>query len=220
MGAVTVVVLVLAGHASAATFYSEVFYSGDSRGYTSDGNWGTSEYKGECNSGDPVSGVSSLDSNTGSSLLPHALLCNHGTYSVGYGTIGALGTEKVHSLMGGGDDRGDTGTGDWDSGFWKAECNFDEVVIGVAEKNDGSHKISKILCAWISSELDANESNCHKLSFSLTSDNRRSTSGGDWDSDHSKNQCGDSEVLKGISTNQSTGEIHAILCCANQPYPH
>jgi hypothetical protein len=93
-------------------------------------------------------------------------------------------------------------------------------VIGVAEKDDGSHQITRIQCAWIYSELDANPSQCHTLLYSLTSDNRRSTSGSDWDPDYSKNQCGDSEILKGVSANTSTGEIHAILCCANQPFPH
>jgi len=218
--------------ASATSFYAETFFSGDARGYTGDGDWAWNRYKGQCNAGDPITGISSTSVGTvgfGSSLLPHAVLCSHGAYLVGSGQLGSsppdpppYGTERVHLLTNGADDRGDFATGNWDvfSGTIKAECGFNEAVTGVAEADDGSHIITAILCTWIQSEIDAAPSNCNTRFFSLTSDNRRSTSGGDWDGGYSKNQCGDSQILKGVSAVANTGEIHAILCCSSQPDPH
>lgn len=211
---VAVFVCLSSGAASAATFYNEIYYGGDSRGSSSEGDWDTGQYKGECTSGDPVVGISVPDSNTGSSLFPHGLECENGSL-----VMNPPAKTNTHSLTGS-DDRADFSTGTWDSGthITKAECAYNEAVVGISEFS--SHKASKILCAAISSQADADPNSCHTLTYSATSDNRRGTGGGDWDSDYSKNQCGDFEILKGVSANNSTGELHAILCCTTQPYPH
>jgi hypothetical protein len=216
IGVMAAVTISLSGSmAFATTYYNEIYFNGDSRGYTGEGDWDTGQYKGECASGDAAMGLSTPDSNTGSSLFAHGMVCEHGSI-----VMVPPSQTNTHYLTGS-DDRADTATGTWDSGtnITKAECAYNESVVGISGFFT-SNKADKILCAAISSEADANPNSCHTLTFSLTSDNRRSTSGGDWDGDHSKNQCGDFEILKGVSANNSTGELHAILCCAIQPYPH
>jgi len=214
---VAVTVCLSGGAAWATTYYPEIYFSGDSRGSSGEGDWDVGQFKGECTVTDPAVGISTPDANTGSNLFAHGMECAHGSMVMNTPT-----TLQTRSLNAGVSDRADTATGTWDSGtnIVMAECAFNAAVVGISEFSNGTHWASKILCATISSEVDANPNSCHTLTFSLTSDNRRGTGGGDWDNDHSKNQCGDLEILKGVSANNSTGALHAILCCASQPHPH
>jgi len=125
--------------------------------------------------------------------------------------------EKGHVLTGP-DDRADTNTGDWDPGYYKAECGANEVMTGIAEA-PGALKMSKILCNWFRAEVMANDSSCQARVFSQT-DNRNGTDTGDWAWGYTKNECASNQILKGVSANPSTGEIHAILCCNTAPAPH
>jgi len=226
LGALMILTAVVVPRTASATdqsFYPETFFSGDA---DVSREWAFNQFKGECHPGEALLGLSSTSVSTEgftTSLLPRTVLCSNMGVSESYVYTGAE-VESTHSLTQGSDDRADFATGNWDhfSGLpdtVMAECGFKEAVTGVAEASDGSHKITTILCAPIAVQVDANPSACNTRFFSLTSDNRRSTSGGDWDPGASKNQCGDTQILKGVSAVLSTGELHAILCCSSQPDP-
>jgi hypothetical protein len=212
-------ILCMGSAALATTYYTEQFDSGDNRGYTGDGDWAEGSYKAQCNQNEPMSGISASGIDIRPDLRGHSALCDSGAYVVASGTRGQFGTETTHSVSGA-DDRADTGTGDWDVGYIKAECAFDEAVTGVAQTGDSSLNMTTILCTWIESEIASQDSKCTPLVFSSYSDNRRNTDSGDWAVDYSKNECGANQILKGVSSNPSTGEIHAILCCDAGPFPH
>lgn len=211
--------MALSSVALATTYYTEQFDSGDNRGYTSDGDWAVGSYKAQCNQNEPMNGISATSIDIRPDLRGHSGLCESGAYSVGSGSVGSLGTETTHSLTGY-DDRGDTGTGDWDVGYTKAECAQTEAVTGIAQSGDSYLNMTSILCTWISSEIASNDSSCTTLVFSSYSDNRLNTASGDWAVDYSKNECGANQILKGVSADPSTGEMHAILCCNAETYIH
>jgi hypothetical protein len=212
-------IMLIGDVALATTYYTEQFDSGDNRGYTADGDWAVGSYKAQCNYDDPMSGISATAIGIRPDLRGHSAICSAGAYIVGSGSTGTYGTETVHSLSGA-DDRGDTGTGDWDVGYTKAECAQSEAVSGVAQSGDSSLNMTTILCTWIESEIASNDSSCTTLVFSSYSDNRLNTASGDWAVGYSKNECGSNQILKGVSSNPNTGEIHAILCCDAEPFPH
>jgi len=206
--------LVTAGVAFAVTYYTEQFDAGDNRGYLGDGDWAPGSYKGQCNSGDSVMGISATPVGMRSDLRAHSVLC-----APEFSADTNSGMEVTHSLTGA-DDRADTGTGDWDRGYTKAECGLGEVVTGVAQSGDSLLKMNKIICSWFYAEVESNDNSCRTLVFSHTSDNRLNTSSGDWAYGYSKNECAPGQILKGVSANAGTGEIHAILCCNTFTAPH
>ena len=197
----------------AAASYVEQFDNGNHRGYTGDGDWAPGSYKGQCKAGDSIVGISATSTSQRSDSRGHSALC-----MPQYTASTQASLEKGHVLTGP-DDRADTNTGDWDPGYYKAECGANEVMTGIAQV-PGTFKMSKILCNWFYAEVMANDSTCRPLVFSNTSDNRRTDDTGDWSWSYSKNECASNQILKGVSANPNTGEIHAILCCDTAPAPH
>jgi hypothetical protein len=203
---------VAGGAALAASFYTEQFDSGDNRGSTADGDWAVGSFKGQCNHGDAISGISATAIDMREDTRAHSVSCEAG--------FGVNGGENTHSLTAG-DDRADTGTGDWDVGYTKAECAQNEAIAGVAQSGDSSLNMTTILCSWIEREFASSDSGCTTLLFSSVQDNRQDTSSGDWAPGFSKNECGQpTPILKGVSSDPNTGAIHAILCCPAVPFPH
>jgi hypothetical protein len=218
-----VVSLVLAsvaagGVALATSYYTEQFDSGDQRGYTGDGDWAVGSYKGQCNAGDAIKGVAATPISMSPDSRAHSVLCQS-PYGVSSNSLEPVGNETTHSLTGS-DDRADTSTGDWDPGYTKAECAQDEAITGVAQSGDSSLDMTKILCSWIQYEFASGNSGCNTLWFSSIYDNRVDTSTGDWAVGYSKNECGQTQILKGVSADPNTGAIHALLCCPAVPFPH
>jgi hypothetical protein len=202
------------------------FSTGDDRGYVSEGDWSPGDNKGECESSGLVymTGISANGIGISPELRPHRALCvgqNDRLDIYGSGSW----SSRLHShSIATRDDRADSGTGDWDQGFLKAECGRREVMVGVSQ-NATSHRVSRILCAPMN-QVQSNDASCNVLTYSSFSDNRLNTlsrasgfSGAstDWDQGFSKNECGLNQVLKGVSANPSTGEIHSLLCCDQQP---
>lgn len=194
----------------ADTYSTRTYNGGDSRGYTGDGDWDTGQWKGECAVNDRVVGISGTsNSPTTNGAFGQTLLCASGTVKVD-------GTSfSTRSLVNGSDDRADTGTSNWDVGLIKAECGTHETVGGVSQSSLGTTGlVHHILCRPITcnnTNFTINEASCNTVMYSLP-DNRLSTADGDWSPGYMKNQCGPSQLLKGVSVN-TNGTIHALLCC-------
>jgi hypothetical protein len=193
------------------------FSTQDDRGYTENGDWSPGDHIGECNSasmGMYMTGVSADSAAISSELRPHRALCVGQNDRLDYYRSTNWNSHLRSHSVAVGNDRADTGTGDWDPGFWKAECARDAVMVGVSQTT--TRRLSRILCAPML-QMKSNVSRCSALQYSHTSNVRLNTLSSDWDPSYSKNECGLNQVLKGVSKNPTTGEIHGILCCDQQP---
>jgi hypothetical protein len=111
------------------------------------GDWDPGFYKLECGDGEYVSGVSQTP--------PGAIASFHG---IRCSLSGRVHRERCEvRFVGGVDDRGLTGTGDWSSGNFKGECSPGKIVVGVSVAGvsiaglsdfpeNGLHKAHAILC--------------------------------------------------------------------------
>jgi len=139
-------------------------------------------------------------------LLAHSALCERSPTPIDHTD------EQARGIPGGSEARGDTSTGDWDVGYTKLECGPSEAVTGVAQAISPSLMFGAILCSRNAPGSDA--SSCVVLPFFHDRDNVLSDDLGDWAIDYSKNDCGPSYALKGVSVDADTGEVHQLLCCA------
>jgi len=103
---------------------------GDSRRANRLGDWDFGYVKAECGVNEYVSGLSM---NTGDKSL-HEVRCASGS-PTGGGQNGC----STHSVTQ--DDRGNTATGDWDSGYYKGECAAGQSVYGISVAGGKPHKI-------------------------------------------------------------------------------
>jgi hypothetical protein len=184
------------------------FDAGDTRFFTGTGDWSIGDYKAECAQNQKLIGISATA--VSPELRAHSALCVSTSETIARGA-------RTHGSSGS-DDRADFGTGDWDVGYTKAECDVGELITGISQTSD--LHLSKIQCGIIENEVGNADQSCTALIFSSTSDNQLSTEPGDWAGGFSKNQCRSNQYLKGVSSNATTGEIHALLCCDVGPFPH
>jgi hypothetical protein len=98
-------------------------------------DWDPGFYKWECGLNEYVSGFSQATS--GNPL--HKIRCATGNFT--NGGQNSCETRRV----GGGDDRGYTADGDWDPGFYKAQCSFGKAIFGVSI-NTTTQQPHRILC--------------------------------------------------------------------------
>jgi hypothetical protein len=170
---------------------------GDSRGYTGDGDWSYGYWKGECALNQILVGVSRSYSSQPSPGRVHSLLCE---------TVNGNMNPTQTLAVGSTDNRAENWT-DWDPGYVKTECANAEEMSAISQDSGGVLKA--IRCVSTASFRNA----CHTVQFKSTGgDNRTWSDGGDWDPTYQKNQCGDAEFVKGVST-YNTGKIKSILCC-------
>jgi len=189
------------------------FFSGDTRFFTAEDDWSGGDFKAECAVTDRVAGISATPITFSPLLNPHVALCETSYFGIGRGGVAG----ETHVVTGP-DDRADYGTGDWDFGYYKAECGANEVVVGVSQSTASPGRMKKILCgSTLVSQVGNDDSRCTTLPFSHTSDDRLDTASGEWDIRYSKNECRPDQLLKGVSSNPITGEIHAVLCCNTRP---
>ncbi|AGC42915.1 protease B [Myxococcus stipitatus DSM 14675] len=173
------------------------FEFADARRTSATGDWAPGEYKAECASGEPVTGVSlnpssrntrvALCRTGGDPRYPH-----DGCYARNFSTV---------------DNRGTSATGDWDPGYYKGECGPNEFVAGVAQST--GHAITAVLCCPGS----VTHTSCSALVFD-GQDSRESSTTGDWDADNWKGECGPGRYAAGLSRSTSGGAPHALLCCS------
>lgn len=183
-----------------SNYYTYTPVNGDSRGYTGDGDWSYGYWKGECALNQLLTGISRNYASQSNPGRMHRLLCTGPTN----GNMNPTNTLSIGSS----DTRADTSTGDWDSGYVKVECAYNETMSGLSQDSNGVLKNARC------DSTGFYASSCHTVQF-LTNggDNRSSNGGNDWDSTYQKNQCGSSEYVKGVSK-FSNGLIKSILCCS------
>lgn len=174
-----------------------VFNAGDAN-HASPTEWDSGRYKGACGARSVVIGLSQNTSLTSA----HAILCAPNNIFTGnYVTT----VSNVSS----GDHRRFARAGDWDPGYYKSECGYNEYVSGISMV-PATKKIHGLRCASASMAAGGTASCETRL---VTQDDRGQTTFGDWDYGHYKAQCGPGKVVMGVSTNTSTGMPHRILCC-------
>jgi len=182
-----------------SNYYTYTPVDGDSRGYTSDGDWSPGFWKGECALNQLLTGISRSFSSQPSPGRMHRMLCT--------GPLNGNMNPTNTLTIGSSDTRADTSTGDWDSGYVKVECAYNETMSGISQGSTG------VLMNARCDSTGFYASSCHTVQFPSGGDNRYSSNGGDWDVTYQKNQCGNTEYVKGISK-YSNGLIKSMLCCS------
>jgi hypothetical protein len=87
-------------------------------------DWDFGHYKLECGDGEYVSAVSEDAAQCSGSNAFHGIQCSKGA--------GLRSDGCSVRAFGGGDDRGDSASGDWDNGAFKGECAANEYAAGVS----------------------------------------------------------------------------------------
>lgn len=181
-----------------------LFSDWDTNQSTNRDDWSPSTFKATCGDKARVIGVT-----TGLRALQryaHTTLCSDFALSPP--------TARGSVVQNNGKDAGagnvHTGGTDWASGYLKLECAADEAVVGLSQSRSGlTYSIGAMLCAKGPAYRTGNGA-CHNV-VADGADDRSSQAGGDWDPDHSKAQCADSEYVAGVSI--SGKMLHSILCC-------
>jgi len=163
------------------------------------GDWSFGNYKAQCDSsaGVPLKGVAStIDGATTATILCGDYLI--GTYP---------GTCNARSFASG-DNRGSFDSGwDWDPGYVKGECGYQEVAGGIAQST--SHSLNTILCC--PSTWTPDHGSCEVETFD-SGNSHSYGSGPDWAIGLNKGVCPVGKSVVGVSRGRS-GAAHAILCC-------
>jgi hypothetical protein len=183
---------------------------GQNHGYqwTPVGDWSYGNYKGECgmngaSKGIPLVGLSAY---TGGSHQAHAVQCAATTVS----TTGSSCYARMF------DPNNNQGlAGDWDVGFYKANCAANEYVQGVSQSTAG--RINGILCC---PSIQATHNYCTtEVLYNQNSSSFYTNGTVDWDWGFDKGQCSYGKYVAGVSANYSSsqgvvGAPHAIECCS------
>jgi hypothetical protein len=101
------------------------------------------------------------------------------------------------------------GSGDWQFGSYKAECDRNAAATGLSKYPDAVSGHS-LLCQ--SNDTGAfPHAVCHNVDFSA-GDRRGTVDTGDWDTGFNKGECAGDEYVAGVSQ-FTNGPLHSILCC-------
>jgi hypothetical protein len=165
------------------------------------GDWAVQDYKGECELGQPVTGLSAYQQKNDAREQAHAVLCSK--------AIQTTNACVVQHFDGG------NVVWDWDYLHYKAQCPANYFVQGVAQNQSG--QMDRMLCCpTVNVTLPINQSNCSLETFFRK--DSPDYSGTDWDPQYYKGQCADGMVAAGVSSVYSATEgpsaaPHALLCC-------
>jgi hypothetical protein len=175
-------------------------------------DWSPNSYKGECQRGQPLIGLSIFTANGNRASGPaHTVLCDTGSnWTKGTPTyFNSFEQSRAcyFRAFDPGDNRGYTGQGDWDYGFYKAQCGTSEFVAGISQSQAGV--TNGILCCPGSiHSQDACEAEVIGASPIPATD---------WDWGYLKAQCQTpGQYVAGVSAipgGNNAGTPHAILCC-------
>lgn len=187
-------------------YYSLTFDTKDARRTTVTYEWFLDHYKAECAPGERVVGLSRSSANGwASTALCYTDPVTAPRYEHPAQGVPPTGCQSRSVL--GGDNRGTTASGDWDSGYAKVECGLDEYVAGVAQSPDNF--FAGVLCC---PAAGTTRNSCTPRVFA-TQDNRETTASGNWDAAGTKGECGTGSFVAGVSRD-ANGDPHALLCCA------
>jgi len=189
-----------------SNFYGGVFWGRDFGVFhspTNPSDWASGSYKGECDFGSPLVGISSFVG-----AQAHAALCGSGPNSSKFPqNTGCYA--RSFGVGNGGNSNGDTADGSWDPGnFYIGQCAANEFVAGVAQSTSGV--VDALLCCPGS----VTHKSCTTQVFA--NQNSSGFSGIDWDDGYDKGQCPSGQYVAGVSeysTTTSSGFPHALRCC-------
>jgi hypothetical protein len=179
--------------------HAAVFLNQNS-GYTGApiGDWMNGSYKGQCSPGQAVNGVSSK-------LAAHGLLCEAGPPTV------FLQNSSCRSVpFDPGNNPSPWSGADWDNGFYKAQCQSNEYVAGVAQSTGDA--VDGILCC---PGEGLTQSACQLEVFEAQ--NSPDYRAPDWDNGYYKGECAAGKYVAGVSAVAAgyfAGVPHAIYCCS------
>jgi hypothetical protein len=182
--------------------HSHVFW-GQNYGFewTPVGDWSPGSYKGECPQNYPVVGLSKY------TTPPHSHAVRCATQPV------AASSGCYIRTMYASENRGFSGSGDWDPGYYKTECGWNEYVAGVSQSTSGVP--TGILCC-ASASVAHNNCTTEVLGNAFSAG---SPFYFDWDVGFYKARCSDataspaSKIVGVSSTTASPRTPHSILCC-------
>lgn len=202
-------------HGYCVNEYGGVFW-GKNFGYSqtpytqNNGDWAPGSYKGECHSGQALTGISKYTSGAAA----HAVMCSSVWDSAnfmenssctplyfdhGYGTVGNVQWYVDPPPV-----------GDWDYGYYKAECGSNMFVGGVSQSTSGI--VNGILCCT-PSPGSVTHKNCHGELVNSTL-NAIPYPSYDWDNGYYKATCPATPAyVAGVSADTHSGQVHSILCC-------
>jgi len=170
-------------------------------------DWDSGYYKGQCQFGQPLTGLSEFTSAASSQRQAHAVLCSgwvaNPSLSSGVFFGGGIPVVSFDSSL-------PANPWDWDPGYFKAECPNGYYVQGVSQSIGGA--MHRLFCTS-DSTLVVSTSTCKVETFEGM--DSADYSGPDWDNGYFKGQCPPGLVVAGVSSNAGTpaGAPHALLCC-------
>jgi hypothetical protein len=194
-----------------STTYGGVFWDQNyGMSWSPVGDWSYDNYKGECESGQPLTGISESSSspNTG-----HAVYCGNGPTSSLFGQSNQCIVSVFDGLGGTLDNYGEHGN--WDPGYYVDECAPGYFAAGVSQSQGG--RVNALLCCP-GTGAGIRSTSCVKETAPS------SIPGIDWDRGFWKAQCPvtsqtnlgieSMQYVVGVSATPSTGGMHAIYCCS------
>jgi hypothetical protein len=162
--------------------------------------WGPSNtYTGTCPGGVPITGLSKPTSGVGA----HAIQCGPNAMP------SPVTTNCTALTFGNADNRRYTGTGDWDSGYYRAECGYNEYLQGIGQDKT-TKKINAIVCCPAS--VNHSHNGTSPQVFYSGDSVGYTTQKIDWDYGSYKGQCRAGDYAVGVSKVKTTGAPHALLC--------
>jgi hypothetical protein len=182
-----------------ATSYGGPFFGGDFGAFRSPvGNWWSGSYKGECEPGQSIVGLSTY---TGSGIA-HAVMCGDSENAADFGQGSGCHSQPFVLPDSAGP------YGDWDKGFGRDDCPSGYFAAGVAQASSGN--LSGLLCC------PGTGPGVHAQQCSPQVVGNSGLPGADWDFGFFKATCQsprNDQYVAGISAG-SNAKLHAILCCS------
>jgi hypothetical protein len=173
------------------------------------GDWSYGNYKGECETGQPLIGVSAYNE-----AQAHAVLCGSGPTSMDFAQSSSCYARYFGAQIG--NNEGDASDGNWDSGYYLAGCQANEFVAGVSQTVPGdpygAGRVNGILCCP-STNPGVRHLECTREVFYGQNSADFGWNDTDWDWGYDKGQCAVGSYVAGISSVKSNGYPHALLCC-------
>jgi hypothetical protein len=173
------------------------------------GDWAGGAYKGECQSGEPLIGISEY---TASPNQGHAVLCASGVaetptttkFRPNFAAFPQNSSCSPLSFDGRGGILNNYGThGNWDPGSYVGECAPGSFVAGVSQSTSG--RLQSLLCCPGNGLPEVATATKEAMPSNVP--------GIDWDYTYWKAQCQTAgQYIIGVSATPNTGATHAILC--------
>jgi hypothetical protein len=178
--------------------YGGVFW-GQDYGVSHSGDWDYGNYKGMCEQGQPVIGLSE---DTSTTPKAHAVMCGSSPNAYLFGESscrlltfdGSAGTVQWYSDP--------PPVGDWDWGYYKGECGQSEYVAGVAQSTSGV--VNGLYCCT----GNVRHASCEAVPF-----DSGNLSSYDWDYGYYKAECNNGQYVAGVSAVTTSGTPHKVFCC-------